>query len=132
MCQCQASFGTTSCRGMFKPTAFPMAPVHIVRYSSTVIFPSALASMTSAVWHGWMKKTGLLVAGCSYAGQSDVTHASKTSHSDGDAANDTNILGLRFEVRWDQILVQRSHCRRVSVLGITDADVQDGHAIDLR
>lgn len=56
----------------------------------------------------------------------------RTSHSNGNASNDTNILCLSFELWRDQVLVQRSHGRRVPVLRVTDADVQDGHAIDIR
>jgi hypothetical protein len=49
----------TKAKGMFKPTHFPRAPIHTIRYSSAVVsFLPILASITSAVWHGWMKKTG--------------------------------------------------------------------------
>jgi len=47
--------------GTSNPTHFPIAPIHSIRYSSAdTCLPPAMASITSAVLQGWMKKTGRL------------------------------------------------------------------------
>lgn len=50
---------------MFRPTGLPSAPIQAMRYASAVVSLCRLACMTWAVWHGWMKNTGVLVIGCS-------------------------------------------------------------------
>jgi hypothetical protein len=56
-----------SASGMFRPTHLPMAPIHINKYSWAVVsLLPRLASITSVVWHGWMKNTGRFDVGWSW------------------------------------------------------------------
>jgi hypothetical protein len=115
------SSSLASASGTSKPTHFPNAPSQRSKYSSAVrrLFP-AIASMTSAVWHGWMKNTGLFVAGCSFIasfGRSPCGRQSRT-YRYSDTAEYTNAFCLSLVLWRDQVLFEGCHGWRISLLCI--------------